>query len=213
MLGDKGRMGKDRIAKTIRQQFSGSSLEYIAPSIKVGRSGLPSPTAPYPRPHPGPDSLSGGNIILAPPGEAVKVRIAQRTKALQAKQLAQMNELGISMNNINELGSYSYAPHIMPDETLAEWANRKFRSEGKQLPSTKTPHTLHREIRWITDPNTGEETIGSVSKFAKENNIVPEKLTTRSATVDEINTALGKTLFNTDLAETTTYAALRKCAV
>lgn len=200
----------NEITKEIRKKFGDSKLEYLGESIKKGVLTRPSNTPPSLLL--GPDASFAGTAntnIVNNSDEAVKLGMAQKNKRLLDGQLQTMQGHGIPVNDINELGSYAYAPHIVPDETAGQWATRKFRSEGKTLPTTKTPHSLHREYRWITDPKTGEETIGSVSAFAKKNNLDPEKLISRNATVDEINGALGKNLFKTDLAETTTIAALR----
>lgn len=152
-------------------------------------------------------SLANNLLESGNPNEAVKLGIAQRTNKLQSEQIRKMQEAGIPISAISEKG-YSYAPHIVEEEGILGKL-KSLSGNKKGLPTTKTPHTLQREYKWITDPKTGEEAIGSVSKFAKKNKIAPKKLVTRQASVDEINSALKHTLFKSDLAEATTLAGLR----
>lgn len=133
--------------------------------------------------------------------------MSQRVLDLNDAQRAQMQKLGIPLEAIEEEG-YSYVPHTLTDEAKQEMRSSRFFTKGR-LPTTKTPQALPRDYRWITDPKTGEEFVGSVRAFAEERGIDPRTLQTRNATVDEINGALGTEKFKTDLAEATTEAALR----
>lgn len=133
--------------------------------------------------------------------------MAQRVIDLNNVQREQMRRMGIPLEAIEEQG-YTYVPHTLTDEAKKEMRSSRFFTKGK-LPTTKTPQSLPRDYRWITDPETGEESVGSVRAFAEERGIDPHTLQTRNATVDEINSALGAQKFKTDLAEATTEAALR----
>ena len=133
--------------------------------------------------------------------------MAQRVIDLNNAQREQMRRLGIPLEAIEEQG-YTYVPHTLTDEAKNEMRSSRFFTKGK-LPTSKTPQSLPRDYRWITDPDTGEEFVGSVRAFAAERGIDPKTLQTRNATVDEINSAVGSAKFKTDLAEATTEAALR----
>ena len=133
--------------------------------------------------------------------------MAQRVIDLNNVQREQMRRMGIPLEAIEEQG-YTYVPHTLTDEAKKEMRSSRFFTKGK-LPTTKTPQALPRDYRWITDPETGEEFVGSVRAFVEERGIDPRTLQTRNATVDEINSALGAQKFKTDLAEATTEAALR----
>ena len=139
-------------------------------------------------------------ILILP----IKMNVSTR---LNNAQRDQMQALGIPLESIDEAG-YAYVPHTLTDEAKKEMRSSRFFTKGR-LPTTKTPQALPRDYRWITDPETGEEFVGSVRAFAEERGIDPRTLQTRNATVDEINSALGAQKFKTDLAEATTEAALR----
>lgn len=132
--------------------------------------------------------------------------LADLTKTLNRSQLDEMKARGIPIEEISEQG-YSYAPHIAAEEEGV--IAKLFGSLDRRRTSTYTPHRLQRDIRWIKDPNSGQEFIDSVSRFAHEQGIKADSLVTRQASVDEINTAFGKDFFKGDLAESVTIAALR----
>lgn len=197
----------ERIASAIRKKFDDSTLEYVGGSIKQPHSqGSSLVAASSPRQLPGPESSGDGANILTPQGEAVKLGIAQDVMRQNRSQLDEMAEWGIPIEEISEQG-YSYAPHIAAKkEGLID---RLYNALDRRRTSTYTPHRLQRDIRWIKDPNSGQEFIDSVSRYAHQHGIKADSLVTRQASVDEINKAFGKDFFKGDLAESVTIAALR----
>lgn len=148
-----------------------------------------------------------GSAAVDPASESVKVGMAQKVGQLNRSQMDEMKRLGIPIEEIAQEG-YAYAPHVAKERGIIDRMKGLLPSK-KNSPSTFTPHKLHREYQWITDPDTGQEFIDSVSRYAHESGFPADSLVTRHATVDEINGALGKDFFKGDLAEAVTIASLR----
>ena len=128
----------------------------------AGPSGLSSSSASSQHLNPRPGSVGDGSIILSPRDESVKLSMSQKVTRLTNQQRADMRRLGIPLTEIDEAG-YAYAPHTLTKEAAAETKKKGlFHSRNPKLPTTKTPHSLHRDYKWITDPGTGQEFIGSV---------------------------------------------------
>ena len=220
----------NEIKNAIGNKFGDSTLEYISEGVKNGGpSKRPAPTASSQHPYPGLGSAGDSNNIVnlsreavngnvngrmypssPPPSvEPVKLAMSQRVTRLTNEQRELMKRLGIPLEQIDEAG-YAYVPHTLTEEAAKEARPGVFSGfRNGNLPNKKTPQALPRDYRWITDPATGEESVGSVRRFAEERGLDPAALTTRNATVDEINSALGADKFKGDLAEATTEAALR----
>ncbi len=142
-----------------------------------------------------------------------KLAMAREVAELQERQSREMLERGILDSKIEEKG-YAYVPHVAREEGVVDRIKTAIfgeRTGGKGRPTTKTPHALEREFRWITDPETGKEVIDSVSRFAEAHQMKPEDVykISRQASVDEINRHFGKDFMVGDIAEATTIAALR----
>lgn len=203
---------KNSINNLIKNRFKNEELVYLGDNVKNIKkdvpSGLPANITSSQHLNPGPGSVGDGKIIVNPRDEAVKLSMSQKITNLTEQQLADMKRLGIPVTEIDEAG-YAYAPHMLTDEAAAtKKKSGLFSSRNPNLPTTKTPHALHRDYKWITDPETGQEVIGSVEEFARKRGLNPDKLKTRNATVDEINAVLPDK-FRTDLAGTVTEAAIR----
>jgi hypothetical protein len=75
-------------------------------------------------------------------------------------------------------------------------------------PAITTPHQLSRKMKWITDPETGQEFIGHTEFFALRNGIPEEQVLSRQATAMEIHHALAKSGIKDPLFETNPVQAL-----
>lgn len=205
-----GNRSGDAVNKELKKKFRESTLEYLGNDIKKGGRTYPSTPPPSVLQGQGTSfaSTADKRTVVAP-DESVKLAMSQRVTRLTNQQREEMKRLGIPITEINEAG-YAYVPHTLTDEAAkGAKGGGVSRFHNSRPPNTKTPHSLQRDYKWITDPETGEAFIGSVRDFAEKKGINPDILTTRNATVDEINAALGANKFKTDLAEATTEAALR----
>ena len=99
---------------------------------------------------------------------------------------------------------------IVPEEVdkggfLPKMLGKIFNTDA---PTMFTPHQLSRKMKWITDPETGQEFIGSTEFFALRNGIPEEAVISRQATAMEIHHALAKSGIEAPLFETNPVQAL-----
>lgn len=104
---------------------------------------------------------------------------------------------------------YTYFPHVVAQANLDEKVASLFK--GNKPLKTKTPHTLQRDVMWLTDPTTGQQFIGHAGETAQALGVDVSALNPKQATVKEINDYLGqgRRIFEDDPVTALTVARLR----
>ncbi len=123
------------------------------------------------------------------------------------KEQQDLVDAGLLKSPIDEPG-YTYFPHVVAEADMQEKVASLLKG-GKRPVRTTTPHTLQRELVWMTDPDTGEKFIAHASDTAHYTGKNLDDFTPQQATVKEVNDYMGKRLFEDDPVTALTVARLR----